>query len=131
MRDDRGPPRGPPTRDARDDRGPPRGRDAPSRERDRDNGDNDAGDAAGDRGEGVWFRINVGRNKNADPKWLVPMLCRRGGVQKRDLGRFKIGRMDTMFEINPSKARSFEQSARAPDAKDPNIKIERADREQL
>jgi hypothetical protein len=52
-------------------------------------------------------------------------------VQKRDLGRFKIGRNDTMFEINPSKARDFEKSARAPDAKDPHIKIERADREQL
>ena len=76
---------------------------------------------------GVWFRVNVGRAKNADPKWLIPMLCRRGGIQKRDIGRFKIGTGSTMFELNPTKATQFETSAREPDAKDPHIKIERAD----
>ncbi|OGQ13193.1 MAG: hypothetical protein A2138_05345 [Deltaproteobacteria bacterium RBG_16_71_12] len=85
-------------------------------------------DVAGPDG-GVWFRINVGRNKNADPKWLVPMLCRRGHIQKRDLGRIDISRNDTMFEINPSKADAFEKGVREPDRKDPHIRIERADRE--
>lgn len=79
--------------------------------------------------EGVWFRVNVGRNKNADPKWLVPMLCRRGHIQARDLGRLKIARNDTLFEINPKKADAFEKSAREPDRKDPHLRIERADGE--
>ncbi|MGC4113746.1 MAG: DEAD/DEAH box helicase [Myxococcales bacterium] len=38
-------------------------------------------------GEGVWFRMNVGRLNNADPKWLVPLICRRGGATKADLGK--------------------------------------------
>src|SRR6185369_4245879 len=35
----------------------------------------------GDGGEeGTWFRLNVGRNRNADPRWLLPFLCHRGHV---------------------------------------------------
>ena len=79
--------------------------------------------------EGVWFRVNVGRAKNADPKWLLPMLCRRGHIQKRDLGRFKISRTETLFEVSPKKADAFERSAREPDKKDPHLRIERADGE--
>jgi len=29
---------------------------------------------------GVWFRLNVGRERNADPKWLLPEICRQGEV---------------------------------------------------
>ena len=32
----------------------------------------------------VWFRVNVGRSRNADPRWLLPILCRRGGVDSAD-----------------------------------------------
>src|SRR6185437_12446729 len=38
---------------------------------------------------GVWFTINVGRSKHADPKWLVPLLCRRGDVTKRAIGKIE------------------------------------------
>ncbi|HAC01292.1 MAG TPA: helicase, partial [Brevundimonas sp.] len=23
-----------------------------------------------------WFRLDIGRNRNADPKWLIPLICR-------------------------------------------------------
>jgi ATP-dependent RNA helicase DeaD len=53
------------------------------------------------RGEsdGVWFRIPVGRNSNADPKWLLPMICRRGHVTKKDIGQIRIFDRETKFEI--------------------------------
>jgi ATP-dependent RNA helicase DeaD len=54
--------------------------------------------ARGD-GDGVWFRIPVGRNSNADPKWLVPMICRRGHITKKDLGQIRIFDRETKFEI--------------------------------
>ena len=37
-------------------------------------------------GNPVWFRLDIGRAKNADPKLLLPMLCRKGGVTKQDIG---------------------------------------------
>jgi ATP-dependent RNA helicase DeaD len=50
-------------------------------------------------GDGVWFRIPIGRNSNADPKWLVPMICRRGHITKKDLGQIRIFDRETKFEI--------------------------------
>lgn len=77
--------------------------------------------------EGVWFRVNVGREQRADPKWLLPMLCRRGKITKRDLGKMEIRRRETRFAIAPGKARSFAEHASRPDQKDPNIRIEIVD----
>lgn len=50
-------------------------------------------------GEMTWFRINIGRDKNADPKWLMPTICRVGGVSKPDIGAIRIFDRETKFEI--------------------------------
>jgi ATP-dependent RNA helicase DeaD len=54
---------------------------------------------AREESDGVWFRIPVGRDSNADPKWLVPMICRRGHITKKDLGQIRIFDRETKFEI--------------------------------
>jgi len=56
----------------------------------------------------VWFSLNIGRLKKADPKWLVPLICRRGGVTKRDIGAIRIFDHDTKFEISQDSAAFFE-----------------------
>jgi ATP-dependent RNA helicase DeaD len=73
--------------------------------------------------EGVWFTINVGRSKNADPKWLVPLLCRRGGISKRDIGKIEILQRATRVEIAPDVSERFAIEAGKPDPKDRNIQI--------
>jgi ATP-dependent RNA helicase DeaD len=50
-------------------------------------------------GDMTWFRINIGRDKSADPKWLMPMICRLGGVSKPDIGAIRIFDRETKFEI--------------------------------
>jgi ATP-dependent RNA helicase DeaD len=77
-------------------------------------------------GDGVWFRVNLGRRHNADPRWLLPMLCRRGAVVKADIGRIEIGDAETRVEVNPAKAKDFEEAACRKDPKEPNVRIERA-----
>ena len=47
----------------------------------------------------VWFRLSVGRSANADPKWLIPLICRRGHVTKKDIGSIRIFDRETKFEI--------------------------------
>ena len=47
----------------------------------------------------VWFRITVGRSANADPKWLLPLICRRGHVTKKDIGQIRIFDRETKFGI--------------------------------
>ena len=76
---------------------------------------------------GVWFTVNVGRSKHADPKWLVPLLCRRGDVTKRAIGKIEILMKETRVEIAPDAAAHFAENVRKPDTKDKNIHIERLD----
>jgi ATP-dependent RNA helicase DeaD len=75
----------------------------------------------------TWFTINVGRSKNADPKWLIPLLCRRGNISKREIGKIQILARETRVEIAPDAAPAFAEAVRRPDPKDRNIHIEPLD----
>ena len=74
-------------------------------------------------GSHVWFRVNVGRAKNADPRWLLPLICRRGGVSKADIGKINILAEETRFEVTAKAARRFETASAEPDSKDPSVRI--------
>ncbi len=82
-----------------------------------------------DGGGSAWFTITVGRTKNADPKWLIPLLCRRGNITKREIGKIQILARETRVAIAPEVAASFAEAVRRPDPKDRNIHIEPLDRE--
>lgn len=73
----------------------------------------------------VMFRVNVGETQNAEPRWLVPLICRRGGIEGRDIGKIRIGARSTLFEVGASLADSFERKVLAPDPKDARILFER------
>jgi ATP-dependent RNA helicase DeaD len=64
------------------------------------------------RGEGVWFRMPIGRDNNADPKWLIPLICRRGHVTKREIGEIRISTHETTFEIAPAAEAGFRNALR-------------------
>ena len=69
----------------------------------------------------AWFSINVGRAQKADPKWLLPLICRMGGVEKRDVGAIRIQPDETRFEITVARATEF--LANIPDDAEDNVKI--------
>jgi ATP-dependent RNA helicase DeaD len=71
----------------------------------------------------VWFRANIGRRKNAEARWLLPMICRRGGIDKGDIGAIKIMDTTTEFEISERVAESFAAKIKRPDKED-NIRLE-------
>lgn len=74
---------------------------------------------------GVWFKLDIGRSKNADPKWLLPMICRAGDLTKSDIGAIRIFDNETKFEVASSAAEKFARDIRrrAPE----NIRIEPAE----
>jgi ATP-dependent RNA helicase DeaD len=71
----------------------------------------------------VWFRASIGRRKNAEARWLLPMICRRGGIDKQDIGAIRILDTTTEFEISERVAESFAVKIRRPDKED-NIRID-------
>jgi len=58
----------------------------------------------------VWFRLNIGRQRKADPKWLIPEICRQGGVTKSAIGAIRIFDDETKFEIDAKMADAFSAS---------------------
>jgi ATP-dependent RNA helicase DeaD len=71
----------------------------------------------------VWFRAAIGRQKKAEARWLLPMICRRGGIDKHDIGTIRILETSTEFEISERAAESFAVKIRRPDKED-NIRID-------
>jgi ATP-dependent RNA helicase DeaD len=71
----------------------------------------------------VWFRAGVGRRKNAEARWLLPMICRRGGIDKHDIGAIRIYESITEFEISAQAAEQFAIQIKRPD-KEEHIGIE-------
>jgi ATP-dependent RNA helicase DeaD len=73
----------------------------------------------------VWFRTSVGRKNKADPKWLLPLICRLGDVTKRDVGAIRIAENETRFQITEAASDKF--TAALQEAGENEIRIERAD----
>ncbi|MEH2511179.1 ATP-dependent RNA helicase DeaD [Nitrobacteraceae bacterium AZCC 1564] len=72
---------------------------------------------------GVWFRAAIGRRKNAEARWLLPMICRRGNISKQDIGTIRIFDTTTEFEVSVHAADEFALQIKRPDKED-NIRIE-------
>ena len=74
-------------------------------------------------GPSVWFHMDIGRRNNADPKWLLPLICRRGNVTRADIGAIRIFDRETKFEISEAMAQKFAASAKGIDADDITISL--------
>jgi len=70
---------------------------------------------------GAWFRIDVGRAKGADPKWLLPMICRAGGLSRADIGTIRVFDHETQFEISAEAANKFTADIKKQAAGNPRI----------
>ena len=73
-------------------------------------------------GPGQWFVLNVGREKRADPRWLIPVLCRWGGLQKEDIGVIRVLDRETRVEILGRAASTFRERTSMPDRLDPTLR---------
>ena len=72
----------------------------------------------------VWFSINIGRRNNADPRWLLPLLCRRGHITKQDVGAIRIGTDETRFQIPRAAAGRFQSALkRTANEEDGDLRI--------
>lgn len=55
----------------------------------------------------VWFRMDIGRRQNADPRWVLPLLCRRGHLTRNEIGAIRIGGAETFVQIPRNLASKF------------------------
>ena len=79
---------------------------------------------------GVWFRVSIGHRHRADPRWLLPLICKSGGVKGRDVGSIRIYDMETQFQITRERADAFAAAVEKNGTGEAGITIRRVPRGQ-
>jgi ATP-dependent RNA helicase DeaD len=73
------------------------------------------------------FEVNLGKSQKAEPGWLLPLICRRGGVTRREVGAIRVGPQASQFEIASEAADDFALAAGESDPRAPHVHIRRLD----
>jgi len=66
----------------------------------------------------LWFKLDIGRRQNADPRWILPLLCRRGHITKQEVGAIRIGPNETFFQIPRSISGKFQDALKRTASED-------------
>ncbi len=96
--------------------------------RDRNPGNFERDERPSERFEnGVWFRVSVGRKHRAEPRWLLPMICKAGHITKREVGAIKILEAESLVEIITEKAEAFAAAIKKGGVIEKGVAITRVD----
>lgn len=79
-------------------------------------------------GPAVWFSLSVGRKQNAEPRWLIPMLCRNGNLTKNEIGAIKMQAEETFVEIAEAHVERFAEAIGKDKTLERGIRVTRLDR---
>lgn len=55
----------------------------------------------------IWMSLSVGRKQNAEPRWLIPLICNAGGITKREIGSIRMQNAETFVQLDADHADSF------------------------
>jgi ATP-dependent RNA helicase DeaD len=58
-------------------------------------------------GPSVWFSLQGGRETGAEPRRMLPMLCKMGDITKDDLGAIRIQQNESFIELRKSTLKGF------------------------
>ena len=58
----------------------------------------------------TWFTLSLGRRHRAEPKWLLPMICKAGNITRDDVGSIKVFDEETRFEISAAKSAQYAET---------------------
>ena len=57
-----------------------------------------------DFGPSTWFSLSIGRNGRAEPRWILPMICKQAGISKTAIGKIRITDDATLIELKEADA---------------------------
>ncbi|SFB18698.1 ATP-dependent RNA helicase DeaD [Rhizobium sp. NFR07] len=81
----------------------------------------------GDFGPAVWFSLSVGRKQRAEPRWLIPTICKSGDLSKNEIGAIKMQADETFVEIAEAHADKFMAKLGKDRMMDRGIRVTRLD----
>ncbi|MEI4234122.1 DEAD/DEAH box helicase [Roseovarius sp. D22-M7] len=65
-------------------------------------------------GPATWFALSVGANDRAEARWLLPLLCRAGNLDKSAIGAIRVQAGETFVELSDAAVSGF-TAALGPD----------------
>ena len=77
--------------------------------------------------DAVWFSLSLGRKQSAEPRWLLPMICRAGHITKTEIGSIRIHDLETHVEIAAAAASKFEAAIGPTRKIEKNVTVTRLD----
>ncbi|MEO6951694.1 MAG: DEAD/DEAH box helicase [Polyangia bacterium] len=78
-------------------------------------------------GDYVLFEVNLGAKDQATPTWILPLVCKRGAITRREIGAIRVTRDKTFVEISGAAATEFAASAAERDPRAPTVTITRSE----
>ncbi|WP_436398238.1 DEAD/DEAH box helicase [Roseobacter sp. S98] len=78
-------------------------------------------------GPSVWFSVTMGRDAGAEPRVLLPMICRHGGLNKDDIGAIRICATTSFIEVLEEKADAMVATLGADMKLEDGVTLARAD----
>lgn len=79
-------------------------------------------------GESIWVSLSVGYKQNAEPRWLIPVMCESGNITNKQIGAIKIKDHETFVQLDAAHADKFLKAIgpnQTMDEKDRNVKVTR------
>ncbi|MBO6509932.1 MAG: DEAD/DEAH box helicase [Roseibium sp.] len=73
--------------------------------------------------DGIWFFLSLGHRQRAEPRWILPMICRAGHVTKKEVGAIKIFQNQLYFEIAGSHGERFADVIKREGSGEDNVTI--------
>ncbi|MGB7405096.1 MAG: DEAD/DEAH box helicase, partial [Pacificimonas sp.] len=73
--------------------------------------------------ESIWLTLSVGRKQNAEPRWLIPLLCNAGNISKGDIGVIKMQATETHVQLDAAQADRFLDSIGPNKMLEKNIRV--------
>lgn len=58
-------------------------------------------------GPSAWIALSVGRDDRAEPRWILPLLCRTGGLDKDAIGAIRVQQSETFVELTEASVSGF------------------------
>ncbi|MGR3757527.1 MAG: DEAD/DEAH box helicase [Tranquillimonas sp.] len=58
-------------------------------------------------GPSAWIALSVGRDDRAEPRWLLPLLCRAGGLDRNAIGAIRVQASETFVELAEASVPGF------------------------
>ncbi|WP_460275123.1 DEAD/DEAH box helicase [Celeribacter sp. ULVN23_4] len=80
-------------------------------------------------GPSKWVSLSVGRDGNAEPRWLLPLLCRAGNLEKTQIGKIRMQDTETFVELQEAAVSGFLDRLGAGGELEDGIKVTALDKE--